>query len=92
MRFYTQQHRFYGGIDLHARSMYLCILDQDGQVVLHHNVSAESEPFLKAVEPYREDIVVAVECMFTWYRLADCDMADLVRLLGGYFSILLSAS
>jgi len=55
-------------------------------------VSAESEPFLKAVEPYREDIVVAVECMFTWYWLADCDMADLVRLLGGYFSILLSAS
>jgi hypothetical protein len=27
MRFYNQQHRFYAGIDLHARSMYLCILD-----------------------------------------------------------------
>ena len=27
MRFYTQAHAFYCGIDLHARWMYLCILD-----------------------------------------------------------------
>jgi len=30
MRFYDQPHRFYCGIDLHARSMYLCILDHAG--------------------------------------------------------------
>ena len=30
MRFYTKQHQFYCGIDLHARTMYLCILNQDG--------------------------------------------------------------
>jgi hypothetical protein len=24
MRFYTQQHAHYCGIDLHARTMYLC--------------------------------------------------------------------
>ena len=27
MRFYNQPHRFYCGVDLHARTMYLCILD-----------------------------------------------------------------
>ena len=27
MRFYTKQHKFCCGIDLHARSMYICILD-----------------------------------------------------------------
>ncbi len=26
MRFYTKQHRYYCGIDLHARRMYICIL------------------------------------------------------------------
>ena len=26
MRFYTTQHPFYCGIDLHARTMYVCIL------------------------------------------------------------------
>ena len=28
MRFSTIQHQCYCGIDLHARTMYVCILDQ----------------------------------------------------------------
>src|SRR5262245_22266757 len=28
MRFYTEQHRFYAGVDLHARTLSLCVLDQ----------------------------------------------------------------
>src|ERR1700739_4658482 len=71
MRFYTKQHQFYCGIDLHARTMYLCILNQDGEILVHRNMPAGPEPFLKAVAPYREDLVVCVECIFTWYWLAD---------------------
>jgi hypothetical protein len=71
MRFYTQQHQFYCGIDLHARSIYLCILNQDGELLEHRNMKAAPEPFLKAIAPYREDLVVCVECVFTWYWLAD---------------------
>jgi transposase len=71
MRFYTKQHKFYCGIDLHARTMYLCVLNQDGEVLLHRNMKAAPEPFLKAMAPYREDLVVCVECIFTWYWLAD---------------------
>jgi hypothetical protein len=41
MRFYTKLHRFYCGIDLHARSMYLCILNQDGDVLLHRNMKTD---------------------------------------------------
>ena len=46
MRFYKQPadqqpHRFYCGVDLHARTMYLCILDHSGSVVLHKEVPAE---------------------------------------------------
>ena len=33
MRFYNQPHRFYAGIDLHARTLFVCVLDQDGQNV-----------------------------------------------------------
>jgi hypothetical protein len=54
-------HQFYCGIDLHARSMYLCILNQDGEIVLHRNMKAAPEPFLKAIAPYQEDLVVCVE-------------------------------
>jgi transposase len=71
MRFYTTQHPFYCGIDLHARSMYVCILDQRGEVLVHRNMQTTPEAFLHAIAPYRQGIVVAVECLFTWYWLAD---------------------
>ena len=28
MRFYTQQHTHYCGVDLHTKTMFLCVLDQ----------------------------------------------------------------
>src|SRR5439155_21682403 len=71
MRFYTQQHQFYCGIDLHARTMYLCIVNRDGESLVHRNMPAGPDPFRKAIAPYREDLVVCVECIFTWYWLAD---------------------
>ena len=71
MKFYTQQHRYYCGIDLHARTMYLCILDQQGEILLHRNMPSNPDFFLRAIAPYREDVAVAVECIFTWYWLAD---------------------
>jgi transposase len=83
MRFYTKQHKFYGGIDLHARTMYLCILNQHGEIVLHRNMRAAPEPFLQAIAPYREDLVVCVECIFTWYWLADlCTQEGIPFVLG----------
>ena len=71
MRFYTNQHQYYCGVDLHARSMYVCIVNHAGEILVHRNMKAAPEPFLKAVAPYRDGLVVAVECIFTWYWLAD---------------------
>jgi hypothetical protein len=65
MRFDTNQHPAYCGIDWHARSMDVCILSQEGEILLHRNMKAAPEPFLKAMAPYREGLVVAVECIFT---------------------------
>jgi transposase len=61
----------YGGVDLHARSMYLCILDAAGQTLLHRDFPADPRAFRDAVAPFRDGLVVAVECMFAWYWLAD---------------------
>ena len=83
MRFYTKPHKHYCGIDLHAKTMYLCIVDQKGQVLLHGKVRAEPEAFLAAIAPFREDLVVAVECTFTWYWLADlCSQEGIAFVLG----------
>ena len=83
MRFYTQQHRYYCGIDLHARSMYVCVLDQQGNILVHRNMLCGADAFLKAVAPYRESLAVAVECIFTWYWLADlCARENIPFVLG----------
>jgi transposase len=83
MRFYTKQHHFYCGIDLHARTMYVCILNQEGEILVHRNMPAGPEPFLKTIAPYRESLVVCVECIFTWYWLADlCAREDIPFVLG----------
>jgi len=37
MRFYNGQHRFYCGVDLHAATMYVCILDAAGETLVHRN-------------------------------------------------------
>jgi transposase len=71
MHFYARQHQFYCGIDLHARSMYVCILDSAGKVLFHRNLPTEPQQLLEVIRPYQEDIVVAVECIFTWYWIAD---------------------
>jgi transposase len=71
MQFYTKQHPYYCGIDLHTRTMDVCILDQAGETLLHRNMNATPEALLKAIAPYRDQLVMAAECMFTWYWLAD---------------------
>ena len=83
MRFFNEQHQHYCGIDLHARTMYVCVLGRDGEVLLHRNCKASPEDFLTATEPYRDDLVVAVECMFAWYWLADlCEQEGIPFVLG----------
>jgi hypothetical protein len=63
--------------------MYLCILNRDGEILVHRHMPAGPEPFLKAIAPYREDVVVCVECIFTWYWLADlCAREGLPFVLG----------
>ncbi len=84
MRFYTGQHRYYCGIDLHARTMNFCIRDHEsGKVVLHRNMRCEPDLFLRAIEPYRDDLVVGVECIFCWYWLADlCAQENIPFVIG----------
>jgi len=83
MRYYTNQHKHYCGIDLHTNKMYVCILEQTGEPVFHRNMKTKPELFLKAIEPFRDDIVVSAECMFAWYWLADlCEDEGIPFILG----------
>jgi transposase len=84
MRFYNRQHTYSCGIDLHVKTMYVCILDGAGQVLVHRNMPSTPTAFLEVVAPYRADLVVAVECMFTWYWLADLCAAEGIAFVLGH--------
>jgi transposase len=83
MKVYNKQHPYYCGIDLHARTMYVCILDDAGRKVFHKNIPCDPDRFLQAIAPYREGLVVGVECIFCWYWLADlCEQEGIDFVLG----------
>jgi transposase len=63
--------RFYAGVDLHASSLYLVVLDRDGGTCFGRNLPAAPEPFLRAVAPFTDGLLVACECVHPWYWLAD---------------------
>ncbi len=72
MKFYTTQHPYYCGIDLHIRSLYVCILDAHGETsILHRQIKALPEPLFDLLAPYIGNIVVGVECMHCWYWVSD---------------------
>lgn len=83
MRFYNQPHAAYCGVDLHARSMYLHVLDAQGQTRFEQNLPARPDTFLDAVAPFQGGLVVGCECMFAWYWLADlCEDQHIPFVLG----------
>ena len=87
MRFYTKTHQHYCGIDLHAKTMYVCILNAAGETLVHRNIRTDQTRFLTLIAPYRDDLVVCVECIFTWYWIADvCAREHIAFVLGHAFT------
>ena len=83
MRVYSRSHEFTCGIDLHARTMFLCVLYREGRAVVHRNLPCRPDAFLATIAPYRSDLVVGCECLFAWYWLADlCEQEGIEFVLG----------
>ena len=76
--------RFYAGVDLHARSLFVVILDPSGQTRYARNLPATPQPFLKAIAPFRDGLVVGCECMHCWYWLADACRDDNIAFVLGH--------
>jgi len=83
MKYYTSTTEFNCGIDLHARQMYVCVMDRQGKKLVHTNVKDNDFSFfLKLTKPYQHSLTVCCECMFGWYWLADaCQAAGLTFVL-----------
>ena len=83
MRFDNRQHQFYCGIDLHARLLAVCVLDQAGNVGCQTQIPADKQLLLDTLAPFRPDVAVCVECLFAWYWVADlCAQHSIPFVLG----------
>ncbi len=83
MRFYNNMHPYYCGIDLHARTLYVCIIDQAGEVLVHKEIPDDPAKFQQILFPYIGNIVVGVECMHCWYWVSDfCEELSVDFILG----------
>ncbi len=83
MNFYNNIHPFYCGIDLHARTLYVCIIDEQGNTCLHKEIPANPDKLFQLLEPYIGNIIVGVECMHCWYWVSDfCQHLTVDFILG----------
>jgi len=83
MNFYNNIHPYYCGIDLHARSLYVCIINQQGETLVHKEISANPVQLKTLLKPYIDSVVVGVECMHCWYWIADfCEEINVDFILG----------
>ncbi len=84
MRFYNAIRQFYCGVDLHARSIYICIMNKDRKVLVHRKLkNCSTDILLRILQPYKRDLAVSAESAFAWYWLADfCAENDIEFVLG----------
>ena len=84
MRTYKTPHAYYCGVDLHARSLFIHVLDDQGRTRLERDLPASPAAVLDALAPYREGLVVGCECMFAWYWLADLCERESIPFVPGH--------
>lgn len=83
MQFYTNSHKYYCGIDLHTKTMFLVITNQAGKILYEKNLASNPLELKRALAKYRKDIVVGVECIFSWYWISDwCTENGVTFVLG----------
>jgi transposase len=64
--------------------MSVCVLDAAGEILLERKLETTPEAFLQTIAPFREGLVVACECMFTWYWLADLCAKEKIDFVLGH--------
>jgi transposase len=63
--------------------MHVCVVDHAGEIVFDRSLATRPEVLLRVLKPYRDGLVIGVECMFAWYWVADfCVAHDIPFVLG----------
>ncbi|WP_163337879.1 hypothetical protein [Desulfopila sp. IMCC35008] len=55
MKFYSKQHQYYCGIVLHARKMYVVVINSKRDVKVHKNIKTDPDELLSLITSFRGD-------------------------------------
>lgn len=61
MKFDIQQHEQYCVTDLNTKKMYVCIINQQDEIVLHKNINTNPDTFMIIIQSFRKNLVVGEE-------------------------------
>jgi len=84
MDFIKLNTQFYCGVDLHAKSMYICVMNKEGDILLHRNLRNEFREFKRKVNKFLPDISVCAESTYNYYWLADACRHDGIAFYLGH--------
>jgi transposase len=84
MEFLTIIAKYYCGIDLHGRSMYVTVMDEKGTIHFRRNMPNNFEIFLGYMQPFLEDLAIGVESTYNWYWLSDGCLKHQIRFYLGH--------
>ena len=63
--------KYYCGVDLHDKNMYVCIMTKEGEILLHKRIKNNFEIFKKQAGKYLDEISLGVESTHNYYWLYD---------------------
>lgn len=76
--------KYYCGVDLHDKNMYLCVMKKDGEILLHKKVRNNFEAFKGQVKKYLKDIAVGVESTHNYYWFYDSCVREKIPFYLGH--------
>lgn len=83
MRYAKVDAKYYCGIDLHSRSMYVCVMDREGEILFHRNLPNKFDIFYNYINSFLPEMAVGIESSCYYYWLTDaCREAGIPFYLG----------
>ena len=83
MRYAQINAEYYCGIDLHSRTMYVCVMDKQGNILFHRNMKNNFSELKNYLAPFLPNVAVGVESSCYYYWLSDaCKDAHIPFYLG----------
>jgi transposase len=63
--------QFYAGIDLAAKSSWLCVIDPEGNKLFSRRIPNDPAKIARQLQPYLPGLSAVVESTFNWYWMID---------------------